>query len=45
MRERALGETLWESILAAELRALPVELERVGALLDEDRSWRRSARG
>jgi transposase, IS5 family len=37
LRERALGETLWEAVLPAELRELPAELGRIDALLDEDR--------
>jgi transposase, IS5 family len=37
LRERALGETLWESVLPAELRELPPELGRVDELLDEER--------
>jgi hypothetical protein len=37
LRERALGESLWESVLPEELRELPPELARVDELLDEDR--------
>ena len=37
LRERGLGETLWEAVLPAELRELPVELGRIDALLQEDR--------
>ncbi|MDX6525628.1 MAG: transposase, family [Gaiellales bacterium] len=37
LRERALGESLWESVLPAELRELPTELGKVDAILDEDR--------
>src|SRR5215207_7251080 len=36
-RERAVGESLWEAVLPEELRRLPAELERVDAILDEDR--------
>ena len=36
-RERAVGESLWEAVLPAELLRLPAELERVDAILDEDR--------
>ncbi len=35
--ERAVGERLWESVLPAELRALPAELAKVDAILDEGR--------
>jgi IS5 family transposase len=37
LRERALGESLWEAVLPAELRELPAELGKVDAILDEDR--------
>lgn len=37
LRERALGECLWESLLPAELRELPAELAKVDAILDEER--------
>jgi transposase, IS5 family len=37
LRERALGESLWESVLPEELRELPPELANVDELLDEDR--------
>jgi IS5 family transposase len=37
LRERALGETLWESVLPVELRELPPELGKVDGLLDEER--------
>jgi IS5 family transposase len=37
LRERALGETIWESVLPAELRELPPELARVDTILDEER--------
>jgi IS5 family transposase len=37
LRERALGESLWEAVLPEELRRLPPELARVDELLDEDR--------
>jgi IS5 family transposase len=37
LRERALGESLWEAVLPPELRELPPELARVDAILEEDR--------
>ena len=37
LRERAVGESLWESVLPAELRGLPAELGKVDAILDDDR--------
>jgi transposase, IS5 family len=37
LRERAVGESLWEAVLPAELRELPPELARVDAILDDDR--------
>jgi transposase, IS5 family len=37
LRERGVGESLWESVLPAELRELPPELARIDALLDEER--------
>lgn len=37
LRERGLGETLWESVLPAELRELPSELAKVDELLSEER--------
>jgi IS5 family transposase len=37
LRERAVGESLWEAVLPAELRELPVQLAKVDAILDEDR--------
>jgi transposase, IS5 family len=37
LRERSVGESLWEAVLPAELRELPVELGKVDAILDEDR--------
>ncbi len=37
LRERAVGESLWESVLPAELRELPPELGKVDAILDDDR--------
>jgi transposase, IS5 family len=37
LRERSVGESLWEAVLPAELRELPAELARVDAILDEDR--------
>ena len=35
--ERAVGESLWEAVLPAELRELPGELRRVDEVLEEDR--------
>src|SRR2546425_2162015 len=37
LRERAVGERLWEAVLPAELRELPAELGKVDEVLDEDR--------
>jgi len=37
LRERAVGESLWESVLPAELRELPPELAKVDRILDDDR--------
>ena len=37
LRERAVGESLWEAVLPAELRELPPELGKVDAILDDDR--------
>ncbi len=37
LRERAVGESLWEAVLPAELRELPPELGKVDAFLDDDR--------
>src|SRR6266516_772402 len=37
LRERAVGESLWESVLPAELRELPAELGKVDAILDDER--------
>jgi IS5 family transposase len=37
LRERSVGESLWESVLPAELRELPPELARVDVVLDDDR--------
>jgi hypothetical protein len=37
LRERAVGESLWEAVLPAELRELPAELAKVAAILDDDR--------
>lgn len=37
LRERSVGESLWEAVLPAELRELPAELAKVDAILDEDR--------
>jgi IS5 family transposase len=36
-RERAVGESLWEAVLPQALLRLPAELERVDAILAEDR--------
>src|SRR5437899_2150847 len=35
--ERAVGESLWEAVLPAELRELPAELAKVDAILGDDR--------
>mgnify|MGYP000321255217 CR=1 FL=1 len=37
LRERAVGESLWEAVLPPELRELPPELAKVDAILEEDR--------
>ena len=37
LRERAVGESLWEAVLPEELRELPPELGKVDGLLDQDR--------
>jgi transposase, IS5 family len=37
LRERSVGESLWEAVLPAELRELPAELGRVDGILDDDR--------
>jgi len=37
LRERAVGESLWEAVLPAELRELPAELGKVDVILDDDR--------
>src|SRR5215211_4780076 len=37
LRERALGESLWEAVLPEELRELPPELAKVDELLAQDR--------
>jgi transposase, IS5 family len=37
LRERAVGESLWEAVLPEELRELPPELAKVDAILDQDR--------
>jgi transposase, IS5 family len=37
LRERAVGESLWEAVLPAELRELPAGLGKVDAILDDDR--------
>jgi transposase, IS5 family len=40
LRERAVGESLWEAVLPAELRELPAELAKVDTILDDDRFLR-----
>jgi transposase, IS5 family len=37
LRERAVGESLWEAVLPEELRVLPPELAKVDGVLDDDR--------
>src|ERR671923_2628911 len=37
LRERAIGESLWEAVLPAELRELPPELAKVDAILADER--------
>jgi transposase, IS5 family len=37
LRERSVGESLWEAVLPAELHELPAELARVDRILDDDR--------
>jgi transposase, IS5 family len=37
LRERSVGESLWEAVLPAELRELPAELSKVDAILEDDR--------
>jgi IS5 family transposase len=37
LRERSVGESLWEAVLPAELRELPLELGKVDEVLDDDR--------
>jgi transposase, IS5 family len=37
LRERSVGESLWEAVLPGELRELPAELARVDGILDDDR--------
>ena len=37
LRERSLGESLWEAVLPVELPELPAELAKVDAILDQDR--------
>ena len=37
LRERSVGESLWEAVLPAELRELPEELGKVDGILDDDR--------
>jgi transposase, IS5 family len=37
LRERAIGESLWEAVLPVGLRELPAELGKVDAVLEDDR--------
>jgi IS5 family transposase len=37
LRERAVGESLWEAVLPDELRELPPELRKVDKILEDDR--------
>jgi len=37
LRERALGESLWEAVLPAELRELPAELAKIDSILGDER--------
>lgn len=37
LRERAVGESLWEAVLPEELRELPPELRKIDEILDDDR--------
>jgi IS5 family transposase len=37
LRERSVGECLWESVLPAELRELPLELAKVDRVLEDER--------
>jgi len=37
LRERGVGESLWEAVLPGELRELPAELAKVDELLDQER--------
>jgi len=37
LRERSVGESLWEAVLPAELGELPAELAKVDAIFDQDR--------
>lgn len=37
LRERAVGESLWEAVLPNELRELPAEFGKVDEILDDDR--------
>src|SRR5207249_3749067 len=37
LRERSVGESLWEAVLPDELRELPPELGKVHAILEDDR--------
>jgi hypothetical protein len=39
LRERALGKSLWEAVLPAELRELPAELARVDELFARSAFW------
>jgi hypothetical protein len=45
LRERAVGENLWGSVLPVELRELPPEFAKVDWVLDDDRFLRRFGRG
>ena len=45
LRERALGESLWEAVLPEELRELPLGLGRVDELLMRTASWSRFGAG
>src|SRR5919108_343554 len=39
LRERSVGESLWEAVLPAELRGLPPELAMVDLRASRGRSW------
>jgi hypothetical protein len=45
LRERSVGESLWEAVLPAELRELPEELGKVDGSLTTIGFWRRFVRG